>query len=152
MKIRKGYVSNSSSSSFIVAQDLTDKGIACLKLSQAQKELINGSVIYDEKIWLDVNKDFYLTEFICDDEKKYDIIDGVEHVFYQEGQLCGEPRNPDYCNEYNLGYNSVYLLKKHDVAKQMTFNQFVNKYRKSDLPKEVIVKFEDDGVKLTYVY
>lgn len=152
MKIRKGFVSNSSSSSFIVAKDLTDKGVSCLKLSQAQKELINGSVLYDEKIWLDVNKDFYLTEFIGDDEEKNEAINSVEHFMYQEGQLCGEPREESYYNEYRVGYSSVYLLKNHDVAKQMTFNQFVNKYRKSDLPKEVIVKYEDDGVKLMYVY
>ena len=33
MKLRNFYVSNSSSSSFIVTKDLTDKGINCIKLT-----------------------------------------------------------------------------------------------------------------------
>lgn len=152
MKIRKGYVSNSSSSSFLVTQDLTDKGVTCLKLSQVQKDRINGSIIYDEKVWLDTTKDFYLTEFISDGwEDKYKVIEGVEHILYQEGDLGESPRCEEYCNEYRVGNTSVYLLKEHDNARQMLFTQFAKEYKKMQLPYEVIVRYEKDGVKLLYV-
>lgn len=152
MKIRSGYVSNSSSSSFLVTEDLTDKGITCLKLSQIQKERINGSTIYDEKINISTDKDIYLTEFIGDcHEDKYEVIEGVEHILYQEGDLGESPRCEEYCNEYRMGDTSVYLLKEHDNARQMLFSQFAKEYKKMQMPYEVIVRYEKDGVKLLYV-
>ena len=146
MKIRSNYVSNSSSSSYIVDKDLSDKGIACLKLTKAQKELLNGSKIYDETIVIpDTDKDIYLTEFICECENKYEYIQKCNHIFYQEGELNGTPRDEDYYNEYTMDYGrSVYILKEHDVAKQMSFNKFVTEYKRSDLPKEVIVEIKNN--------
>lgn len=153
MKIRSNYVSNSSSSSFIVSQDLTDKGIACIKLSKEQLELINGFETINGKICFDLTKDFYLTQFISDcEDEKYNIINNIEHVVYMSGSLGEEPYDEDYFNEYitKNGY-SVYLDKQHDTAKQMTFNKFATEYKKSGLPKTVIVKYQEDGIFLKYV-
>ena len=43
MKIRNGYVSNSSSSSYIVNKDLSQFGIACIKLTKEQMILIHDN-------------------------------------------------------------------------------------------------------------
>lgn len=154
MKIRTSYVSNSSSSSFIVCKDLSDKGISCLKLNDEQKKLINGTSVYDEVIKLDLSKDFWLTQFIggCDD--KYDIIAEIDHILYQEGQLNETPRNEDFYNEYQNGSfgESVYILKRHDTAKQMNISKFAREHKKMDLPQDFLVKYEEDGIKLIYVW
>ena len=148
MKIRSNYVSNSSSSSFIITKDLTDKGICCLKLTTAQKERLNGSKIYDETISLDPNKDFWLTEFIYDgDDRKWDVIEnGGEHIIYSEGQMCGEPYEESDFNEYQInGDISVYIRKEHDEIKQMKFTEFAKEFKKlygSDV--EVLVEYTDD--------
>lgn len=154
MKIRKGYVSNSSSSSFIVTQDLTNKGISCIKLSEEQKELINGTNIYGDIINLDLDKDYWLTQFLSDCTNLYDTLTEYEHIFYQEGQLNETPRCEDFYNEYQVGEfgDSVYLLKKHDIAKQMSLSKFVKEHKKTEFPQNFIVKYEDDGIKLIYVW
>ena len=154
MKIRIKYVSNSSSSSFIIKEDLRNQGINCIKLTEEQKRLINGYKNWDQEINLDLDKEYWLTQFISDCYEKYDIVTEKEHIFYQEGQLNETPRNEDFYNEYQGGEfdTSVYLLKKHDESKQMSLNEFVKEYKKTDLPQEFIVKYEDDGIKLIYVW
>ena len=153
MKLRNFYVSNSSSSSFIVTKDLTDKGINCIKLTDQQKQLINGFNNWNEIIVFDMSKDYYLTQFISDCTNKYDEIINTEHIFYQQGDLGEEPREEFFYNEYQKEYGqSVFLLKQHDVAQQTTFNKFVKEYKKADLPQKVLIKYEDDGIKLIYVW
>ena len=153
MKYRNLFVSNSSSSSFIVSEDVSEYGICCMELSKEQIELIEGYPSLDGEIHFNLQsgKKYYLTQFLADCNSRYDKIKELEHVFYNEGELNEEPRCEEYYNEYKTGWNSVYLLKEHDVAKQMSFNKFINEYRKSYLPREVIVKYENDGVKLIYV-
>lgn len=34
----------------------------------------------------------------------------------------------------------------------MTLNEFVKEYKKTDLPKEFLVKYEEDGIKLKYIW
>lgn len=148
MKIRSNYVSNSSSSSFIVTKDLTNEGIACLKLTQAQKEKINGSTIYDKTIGLDLNKDFWLTQFISDcNDRKFDIIESVEHILYSEGDLGEECRNDTYYNEYQIdGDTSVYILKEHDEIKQIKFKEFVKNFKEQfGKDADVLVEYTEDG-------
>ena len=148
------YVSNSSSSSFIVTKDLTLKGINCLKLSEEQKKLIDGYKNYDEQISINPEQDYWLTQFISDCSSLYDNIHDVNHVYYQEGQLNETPRNEDFYNEYQISEfgESVFLLKQHDVAKQMSLSKFVTEYKKTELPRQFLVKYEDDGIKLIYVW
>ena len=155
MKVRLNYVSNSSSSSFVVLQDLSSKGINCLKLSKEQKELLNGFVPYlgESAIIFDLDREVYLTQYISDCSDKYDSVMEVVHCFYDEGQLNETPRCEDIFNEYQQEFGeSIYLLKKHDIAKQMSLNQFVKEYKKTEMPKEFLVKYEDDGIKLIYIW
>lgn len=155
MKVRLNYVSNSSSTSFLVSEDLTSKGIACIKLTRAQKELLNGSLINgkEERIGVDVNKDLYLTEFVSDcDDKKWDIVTSVEHMVYESGSLGGEPFSEEYYNEYQIdGDRSVYLRKEHDEAKQMKFSKFAKEFKKAHSDIDVIVKYDEKGIHLTLV-
>lgn len=148
MKFRSNFVSNSSSSSFIVCKDLNDKGIRCLKLSRAQKEKINGSKIYDETIELDLNKDFWITEFIYDgDNKKWDIIENNgEYLIYSEGQMSGEPYTEEYFNEYPIdGDTSVFIRKEHDEVKQMSFNKFAKTFKENFGSSEVLVEYTNEN-------
>ena len=136
MKIRNNYVSNSSSSSFIITEDLTKYGINCIKLTSEQKDLINGWQDWGETIVLDVDKDYYLTQFISDCTNLYDKISEYGKIFYQEGQLNEEPRVEDLYNEYQQTFGtSVYLLKEHDKAEQMTLDKFVKNHKKTELPQ-----------------
>ena len=134
MKIRSCYVSNSSSSSFIVTKDLSDKGITCLKLSKEQIELINGSSIeYDDskKFELDPSKDYWLTEFIydIDDEASEELMEDPNRIVYSSGQMSMEPYDLESFNKYDIdGEVSIYIRKEHDVAKQMTFAEFIKNF------------------------
>lgn len=147
MKIRTCFVSNSSSSSFIVSDNLESKGIACLKLSPEQKKLLQAAGYLKGK---DLEKDYWLTEFLGD-ERDYAPIEAVEHEDYVEGDLGEFPRCEEYYNEYEVGGRSVFLMKEHDDARQMYFREFVKQYKNAGLPLEVIVRYESDGVKLIYV-
>lgn len=156
MKVRLNYVSNSSSTSFLVSEDLTSKGIACIKLTRAQKELLNGSLINEksERIGINLDKDLYLTEFVSDcDDKKWDIVTSVERIPYESGQMCGEPYTDDEVyNEYQIdGDRSVYLRKEHDEAKQMKFSKFAKEFKKAHSDIDVIVKYDEKGIHLTLV-
>lgn len=153
MKYRLGFVSNSSSSSFIVNKDLTDIGISCLKLTEAQINRLRGYESLDGVINIrDDVKNLWLTQYISDCSQVYDEIDKVEHLMYDEGCLNEEPREERLFNEYQTEGNSVYLLKCHDDSEQMSINQFIKRYKKDNLPQDVIVTFESDGVCLKYVW
>ena len=155
MKVRLNYVSNSSSTSFLVSEDLTSKGIACIKLTRAQKELLNGSLINDkeERIGINIDKDLYLTEFVSDcDDEKWDIVTSVERIPYESGALGGEPYSEEYYNEYQIdGDRSVYIRKEHDEAKQMKFSKFAREFKKAYSDIDVIVKYDEKGIHLTLV-
>ena len=152
MKIRNGYISNSSSSSYIVNKDLSQFGISCIKLTKEQMMLIHDNPTDNIINFANYDVDCYLTQFVCSDSQ-YEEIKKVEHILYQEGQMNCEPREKDLYNEYDseFGY-SVYILKQHDMAKKMTLNEFVKEYKRTDLPKEFLVKYEKDGIKLKYIW
>lgn len=150
MKIRLCYVSNSSSCSWIVRQDLTQMGINCLKLNiEQKKKLFDSGYIKKE----DIESDLYLTQYISECSSKYSIINNIDHIEYEEGQLNETPRWEELYNEYQVnGWdNSVYLAKQHDNAKQMTLKQFIKYYKDSNLPKQFIVDHTDDGFTFKYI-
>ena len=100
MKIRTNYVSNSSSSSYIVNADLTDYGITCVKLYPSQ--LVRVADTCGGGITLDPRKSWYITEAVT--ECKYDTwlyarencLEATEDYVYCDFQLNGEPYDPDY--------------------------------------------------------
>ena len=95
MLVRNGWVSNSSSSSFIVNKDLSDRGIKCWKIPRDwYSEFKNYANDYSEnKTSLDVVKDYWLTEFIVDAN---DDIDNYIVGYFDDGDLGGSPRSEEW--------------------------------------------------------
>lgn len=104
MKIRTGFVSNSSSSSFLVPGDLSEHGIACFKLTEDQVKNIRERIekskhenFKREKLsFFDSHKDIWVTKFINDGTPDYGRLDELcENIEYFDGQLCEEPYDED---------------------------------------------------------
>ena len=154
MKIRTCYVSNSSSSSFIVTKDLTSQGISCIKLTEGQLELLNGYKAWesDEKSFNpEKNKEYYLTEYISDGRDDcFTIRDMGDSFTYCDGGHFG-PYDEEMFNEYQTGFNSVWLRKEHDEAKQMSFAEFIKIFIESHGNPDVIVSYEGNSVNLKFV-
>jgi hypothetical protein len=155
MKIRLGYVSNSSSSSFLCSKDVSYLGIDCIKLTKAQ--IIAMGAIYD---WdgalihkLDPDKEYYITEYVSDCLDKYYAFKESEAFIcaYDNGGHRG-PYDEELYNEYNTAFSSVYIRKSDDVAEQMSFHKFYKSYMEAGHPREVIVEYKKDGVFLKWVY
>ena len=56
MKNKYGYISNSSSTSFLVAEDLTDKGIVCCLLSRLMVRMIAVRLVNEYFAFFDNNR------------------------------------------------------------------------------------------------
>lgn len=138
MKVRMGFISNSSSSSFlasssfIVFEDLSSRGIPCLKLSNEQMNRIDGFRHFEGEPAIHFNgRQGFLTKFIVN--RCYgienDILESVEWHYYANGNNC-KPCKDDCYNEHKFGKNSFYILKDHDSAEQMTISQFEAKNKR----------------------
>ena len=94
MKLRTNYVSNSSSSSFVIPVDLSDSGVLCYPIPATSLDDFCRSL----GVKLDPQKKWYLTRFItCADETSgaYDKVTSVEHYVYADGEMDGEPYYAD---------------------------------------------------------
>lgn len=155
MKLRNGYVSNSSSSSFIVTKDLSDMGISCIKLTAKQIELLKGFKQWEEDkdVFNPVeNQDYYLTEYIADCDKRWEQLKDMKDTFEYSCGGHGGPYDEEDFNEYSSRYGgSVYLRKEHDEAKQMSFNKFAKQFKTEYGNMDVIVKYESDSIVLILV-
>lgn len=154
MKMRNGFVSNSSSSSFIVKKDLSDKGISCLKLTDEQLKLMDGYKQWEEDketFHPEPGQDYYLTEFISDCDERWGEIRDMDGAFEYASGGHGGPYDEEDYNEYSGEFASVWLHKEHDVAKQMSFGQFVCDFLADFGNSDVIVKYEKDSIVLMRV-
>ena len=79
MKIRTNYVSNSSSSSYIVPSNLTDKGVACIKLSKEQIDNLSKTLEQEELKMLCSFQEYWLTRPIkaYEDDEIYSILSKI---------------------------------------------------------------------------
>lgn len=90
MKIRTSYVSNSSSSSYVICRDMTDDGIGCYKLRPDMYAAVAKSL----GVSLAPDKDWYVTRFLtyADDRNgNYDKLISGEHYVYMDGEMSGNP-------------------------------------------------------------
>ena len=80
MKQRSGFVSNSSSSSFIVFEDLSSRGIPCLKLNDEQMKRIDGFQYFEDYPVIHFEgRQGYLTKFITGYyDSENEILESVE--------------------------------------------------------------------------
>lgn len=119
MKIRKGYVSNSSSSSFLISKDVSDI-TDCIKLSQEIWKAIEKNYIdWDgNKLNLsELSNEWYLTSLISDCDKAYEKIWNMPNkILYIEGH--DEPYdwfdNPKSYTVFRKNYIDYYI-KNHDL-------------------------------------
>lgn len=154
MLMRNGWVSNSSSSSFIVDADLKDLGINCWKIPRgwykAFEDDVNADVSEEDKIHLDFEKDYWLTAFVeFYDDDLYRKFQEHEVAVFGDGQMGGEPYDEEFFEEVwkdKYGEHSVWVpkdltakcgvpLTADEVAAKLT-NKFGYKARYGIIPQE----------------
>jgi hypothetical protein len=111
MKIRNGYVSNSSSSSFIIfnSKELIPDGVEYVELDEEQKI----------RLWKETKRSFglrdhvYLTEFVSDGRDEYsDLYDLSEKYVYVYTYHEGGHGYPYDEEQYDKLGNNVWLQKE----------------------------------------
>lgn len=115
MKIRTNYVSNSSSSSYIVARDLTSEGIACVKLNATAVDKIRTSCWYEGLQTLNTFSEYWLTRPIKEYEPDnvQDLINSVDKVIYCDHQMSGYPYDEEGFFGFAVGDDTVYMQLNH---------------------------------------
>ena len=168
MKIRNGFVSNSSSSSYIVCEDLTSIGLRCFRIPAKHLDavshwLIVSRIFEDPVTELDPNKEWYVTRFVTEyerDETIYDKLKEIGAVAYCNGQMDGVPY--DWCDDdpYTVcvaqgddEYDSVYMRREHTDACEMTVDE-LPEYLRSKYPEatKFVVLPGENNETITPVY
>lgn len=144
MKVRTSYVSNSSSSSFVVSADLTDIGIACFALATDQLASVARSLNIPE---LDPDKEWYVTRFLTYDDElyhRYDKLSEVENYVYMDGQMCGTPyeADPDATPTIVEVCPDVWMYASDVGGILLTYKELISKFNKKAM---FLYEVQEDG-------
>jgi len=142
MKKRMGFVSNSSSSSFIVVGEKPKVSCAKLDTEIARNILKYINSESSKKIVFDENKDYYLTCYLSDGGDYTDPFEHLDHYAYLDGNHGGpysyEGKNDKHLfllegDEDDL-FDSIFIRKKDLDTKKY----FINEVKK--LAKELFIE------------
>lgn len=143
MKIRSGFVSNSSSSSFIIAAD-----VDVLTVEYLKEVLFNGEERVEPMYVLDHWPLGFDTDFLCQaivDEMQLINIDSDEVKYAMEDMLDDEPDYPEYdpndTHEQWMTKLNIYNFAQADISGCM-LKQFANNNRGKSL---FIGSFSDEN-------
>lgn len=139
MKIRNGFVSNSSSSSFIIRGiEITDDIISKLNFTESELEIYNDTenddYIYD--VSNIVNKKLKSLDIKLDCE--YEMIDEYNESEEQRRLFIGK------CMKGDLGYGNVVEFTNKDI--KSTDDNIVNEFSKID------INLDKDDIKIIIQY
>ena len=143
MKIRTNYVSNSSSSSFLVSQDVSNI-TPCIKLSkEIWKALEKNYCNWDgEKLNLsEITQDWWLTSMVYDGENAYDKIVELQNTkHYLEGNdtpydyYDNQKRYTVFKKDYNEFYidNNDLFKNDDDIPEVLSLKKELEKILKNN--------------------
>ena len=140
MKTRKSYVSNSSSSSFLVPRK-PEGGINAIRLPREIWEAISDNHIdwNGEKYNLHVSDEWWLTEMISDCQKEFEEVSSIPNsVAYLEGNDM-----PYGCYDDD-GEHGFITFKKDGCTFYVLASDFIACDGSDDIPQAVALR---DGVK-----
>lgn len=152
MKIRTKYISNSSSSSYIVPRDLTAQGVACIKLSTASADKFKASSVCADTHVYDSFSELWLTRPIkeYESDEVYALMDSIQKEEYCCFQMDGTPYDESYFFGYKVGCDIVYMHIQHITDELMTRTQLCrfikNKFCKD---QKFILNFSENCITLT---
>lgn len=136
MKIRNGYVSNSSSSSFLVPVEIKGR-ISSIKLpKEIWKAIEKNHVEWNgEKFDMSSSDEWWLTELISDCEEQYDTISKIEHAIpYLEGN-----DEPYGCYDEDGDKNYI-KFKKDGQNFYVLTTDFINERGGDDIPDSITLR------------
>ena len=139
MKLRSGFVSNSSSSSFLMPMDVSDIGVECIKLSDEVIECFKQYLTdFDGKnVDLSASKEWWLTRMVSDCEDHYSDLRKKGGIEYLAG------------NEYPYGWYEDDGPKRYvRLGGKNGHNEFfiavgdlVGRMQQGQMPKGIEIKF-----------
>ena len=144
MKLRKNFVSNSSSSSFLMPMDVSGMGVACIKLSNEVIECFRQYLTdFDgKKVDLSASKEWWLTELVSDCEENYGDLSKKGGIEYLAG------------NEYPYGWYDDDGIKKYvRLRGRSDYNEFfiavgdlIGRAEQGEIPDGLKVKFFSEKI------
>ena len=141
MKTRNGYVSNSSSSSFLLPHPVNGHAVSCIKLPrEIWKAIEKNHIEWDgKKFDMSASDEWWLTDMVSDCDDTYSEICDIENsIAYLEGDT--QP----YGSYDEDGEKNYIIFKKGDDKFYILASDFMDERGISEIPESVDLR---DGAK-----